>query len=280
MANTRRTDMAAELLGDVAGELGKERGITVQELTVNGFPVTDVEVLNAQGAELLGRDVGRYLTLSLPSHAVDYGECETVLARLLFSFFPILPKSSSVLVAALGNPDVTPDALGPLCASSLIVSRHLKAADPEKFSFLSEVSLCRPGVLGTSGVESARQIFSFCSLVRPGFVIVLDALACREAEGLCRSIQISDTGIAPGSGVGNDRERIDAELLGVPVISVGVPTVMDAAPFFSPADGAPMFITPRDIDAQVRRLARLISRALNLALHPGLTAEDVEMLLG
>ena len=280
MSNARRTDMAAELLGDVAGELGKERGIAVQKMTVNGFPVTDVEVLNQRGAELLGRDVGRYLTLSLPSQAVDYAECESVLARLFFSFFPVSLKNKSVLVAALGNPDVTPDALGPLCASSLIVSRHLKAADPEKFSFLSEVSLCRPGVLGTSGVESAKQIFSLCSIVRPGFVIVLDALACREAEGLCRSIQISDTGIAPGSGVGNDRERIDAELLGVPVISVGVPTVMDASPFFSPSDSAPMFITPRDIDAQVQRLARLISRALNLALHPGLTAEDADMLLG
>ena len=280
MSNTRRTDLAAELLGDVDGELTAECGISVKELTVGGFPVTEVEVLNERGAELLGRDVGRYLTLSLPGRAMDYAGCETVLARLLVSLFPVPPKSSSVLVAVLGNPDVTPDALGPLCGSGLIVSRHLKAAEPEKFSFLSEVSLCRPGVLGTSGVESAKQIFSLCSIVRPGFVVVIDALACREAEGLCRSIQISDAGIAPGSGVGNDRERIDAEFLGVPVLSVGVPTVMDAAPFFSPAGDAPMFITPRDIDAQVRRLSRLISRALNLALHPGLTSEDMDLLLG
>ena len=280
MSNSRRTDMASELLGDVVGELGKERGIAVQELTINGFPVTDVEVLNTQGAKLLGRDVGRYLTLSLPSHAVDYAECESVLARLFLSLFPLPPKSSSVLVAVLGNPDVTPDALGPLCASGLIVSRHLKKSEPENFPYLSEVSLCRPGVLGTSGVESAKQILSLCSLVRPDFVIVIDALACREAEGLCRSIQISDTGIAPGSGVGNDRERIDKDFLGVPVLSIGVPTVMDASPYFLTESVSPMFITSRDIDAQVRRLARLISRALNLALHPGLTTEDVEMLLG
>lgn len=280
MANTKRTDMAAELLDDVAGELTAERGITVREKNMDGFPVTEVKVLNARGAALLGREAGTYLTLSLPSHAFDLSGCEAVLVRLFRSLFPIPPKSSSVLVAALGNPDITPDAVGPLCASSLIVSRHLKAAEPESFSFLSEVSLCRPGVLGTSGVESAKQIFSLCSIVRPGFVIVIDALACREAEGLCRSIQISDTGIAPGSGIGNDRERIDRDFLGVPVLSVGVPTVMDASPYFSAGDSAPMFITPRDIDAQVRRLSKLIARALNLALHPGLTSEDVEILLG
>ncbi len=280
MSNTGRTDMAKELLGDVEGELTAERGIIARETQMDDFTVSEVEVLNAHGASLLGRDIGKYYTLALPSHAVDFANAESLLAKLLTRLFPPAPRGFSVLVAALGNPDITPDALGPLCASSLIVSHHLKSAEPEKFSFLSDVSLCRPGVLGTSGVESARQIFSFCSLVKPDFVIVIDALACREAEGLCRSIQISDTGIAPGSGVGNDREKIDRDFLSVPVLSLGVPTVMDASPYFSSENGAPMFITPRDIDAQVRRLSRLVSRALNFALHPGLTAEDVDMLLG
>ena len=280
MANARRTDMAKELLGDVEGELTAERGIIARETQMDDFTVSEVEVLNAHGASLLRRDIGKYFTLSLPPRAVDFTGAEALLVKLLARLFPPAPRGFSVLVAALGNPDITPDALGPLCASSLIVSHHLKSAEPEKFSFLSDVSLCRPGVLATSGVESAKQIFSFCSFVKPDFVIVIDALACREAEGLCRSIQLSDTGIAPGSGVGNDRERIDKDFLGVPVLSVGVPTVMDASPYFSMESGSPMFITPRDIDAQVRRLSKLISRALNLALHPGLSSEDIDLLLG
>lgn len=279
MASARRTDMAAELLGDIDEKLGCERGIAVREMSVDGFPVTDVEVLNESGSSLIGRGIGSYFTLSLPAGAFDLRACEGVLAKLISQLLPARCGGRSVVVAALGNPDITPDSIGPLCASSLIVSRHLKSAEPSQFSFLSDVALCRPGVLGTSGVESAQQILSFCSIVKPSFVVVVDAFACREAEGLCRSVQISDTGIAPGSGVGNDRERIDADFLGVPVISIGVPTVMDAGRFFSPEGRTTMFVTPRDIDAKVRRLSRLISRALNLALHPGLSPEDIDTLL-
>lgn len=279
MASARRTDMASELLGDIEKRLGYERGIAVNEMTVDGFNVTDVEVLNKEGVSLIGREIGSYFTLSLPAGSFDMRPCEAALSKLISQLIPCRGADRSVVVAALGNPDITPDSIGPLCASSIIVSRHLKAADPTRFPFLSDVALCRPGVLGTSGVESAQQIFSFCSIVKPAFVVVVDAFACREAEGLCRSIQISDTGIAPGSGVGNDRERIDAAFLGVPVISIGVPTVMDAGRFFSPEGQTAMFVTPRDIDAKVRRLSRLISRALNLALHPGLTSEDIDTLL-
>ena len=280
MASARRTDMASELIEDVGGELSAERGISVKELDINGFSVTDVEVLNEKGSALLGRDPGSYYTLSLPASPAELSGCEEALSRLISRLIPDRAHCPSVLVAALGNPDITPDSVGPLCASGIIVSRHLKLSDPNRFSFLSDVALCRTGVLGTSGVESAQQILSFCSLVHPGCVIIVDALACREPEGLCQSIQISDTGIAPGSGVGNDRERIDSGFLGVPVISIGVPTVMDAGRFFSPKGNVPMFVTPRDIDAKVRRLSRLISRALNLALHPGLSVSDIDLLLG
>ena len=200
-----------------------------------------------------------------------------MIAAALLSPEPVtLPPR--VLLAALGNPDITPDALGPLCASSVLVTRHLKAGHDPIWDGFSSVSLLRAGVLGTVGVESAVQIRAFCEAVRPSLVLVVDALAGAEAAGLCRSIQICDSGISPGSGVRNDRARIDRALLGVPVTAIGVPTVTDACT----RDGGPgdLFVTPRDIDSAVRACARFIAYGINLALHPGITVEDIDALIG
>ncbi len=188
-----------------------------------------------------------------------------------------MPREGGVLVAALGNPDITPDALGPLCAAQVLATRHLKQSGDALWRDFSSVSLCRPGVLGTSGVESAEQIRALCAAVRPSLVIAVDALAGAEPDKLCRSVQVCDSGISPGAGVCNDRARIDRAFLGVPVTAVGVPTVTDAA---CGDEGRGLFVTPRDIDSSVRSCARIIAYGINLALHRGLSVEDIDGLVG
>ena len=135
-------------------------------------------------------------------------------------------------------------------------------------------------MLGTTGVESAVQIRALCEALRPACVLAIDALAGSELSGLCRSVQICDTGIAPGSGVGNDREALDRASLGIPVIAVGVPTVIDASSLAAGKELGDLFVTPRFIDSAVRSVARLIAYGVNLALHPGLTIADIDLLVG
>ena len=199
------------------------------------------------------------------------------LAELITRCLP--GKHDEVLAAALGNPDITPDALGSLTAGSLLVTRHLKERDPKQFDRFCSLALCRPGVLGTSGVESAEQIKNLCGLLHPDLVVVIDALAGAEAESICRSVQVSNAGISPGSGVGNDRRELSRDTLGVPVVSIGIPTVIDAGFLGEGAFGG-MFVTPREIDSLVRAGGRLIGYALNLALHCGLDIADVDALVG
>ena len=143
---------------------------------------------------------------------------------------------------------------------------------PEEFSAFRPVSVCRTGVLGTTGMESAQVIRALCGAVRPGAVVVVDALAARSTERLCRTVQLTDSGIVPGSGVGNDRAELSKKVLGMPVLAVGVPTVVDAG------DG--LIVTPREIDRYVKDAGKLIAYALNMAFHPGMTLADIDMFVG
>ena len=183
-----------------------------------------------------------------------------------------------MLVAALGNPDITPDALGPLTASHLIVTRHLKHSGDPIFSSFHSLALCRTGVLGTSGIESALHIKTLCDLLKPELVIAVDALAGSDPDRLCRCVQVSSAGISPGSGVGNDRQELSAESLGVPVIAIGIPTVIDAG-ILGGEELSGLFVTPRSIDALVRSGARVIAYGINLAVHQGLGIGDIDMLV-
>lgn len=273
-----RTDMANELRQRHAGEI---EGVACGTETLNGLEVFSVNIFNSKGETTIGKPRGQYYTLSLPHWfdrgSEDFPNTVHTLAELIGRCLP--GKHEEVLVAALGNPDITPDALGSLTAGSVLVTRHLKEKEPEKFTQFCSLALCRPGVLGTSGIESAEQIKNFCRAISPQLVVVIDALAGSEADALCRSVQVSDTGISPGSGVGNDRRELSAATLGVPVLSVGIPTVIDAG-FLGDEGMKGMFVTPRDIDSLVRHGARLIAYALNLALHHGLTIADVDALIG
>ena len=275
-----RTDLAAELHSRLGGE--KSDGIEYSEKEINGFTITEVDITNGSGSDVLCKPVGKYLTLELDSFLKrsenSFGIASNLLSDMLRSF-GALENSASCLIACIGNPAVTPDAVGPDTADSILVTRHLKQSLPEQFGAFSSVSLLRTGVLGTSGVESAAQIKSLVNEVKPDCVIAVDALASGDLRRLCRNIQICDTGISPGSGVGNDRPEISKAYLGVPVIAIGVPTVIDAAHFTDDDAAKGLFVTPRNIDEEVRSVSKLIAYGINLALHKGLTISDIELLI-
>ena len=206
-----------------------------------------------------------------------------------------LEPGAPALVVGLGNRAITPDNIGPKAADQTMVTRHLVERVPEHFGSFRPVAALAAGVLGTTGMESGELVRAVAETLRPACVIAVDALASRSLRRVCRTIQLADTGITPGSGVGNARAALNAETLGVPVIAVGVPTVVDAATLtcdvlaeagkgeLNPAAlqgaGDGLIVTPKDIDTQVHDLAKVIGYGINLALHTGLTIGDVELFL-
>jgi spore protease len=206
----------------------------------------------------------------------------------------LLPAEGPVLVVGLGNRAMTPDAVGPLAADSVLVTRHLISAMPKHFSGFRPVAVFRAGVLGTTGVESAEAVRGLAAEVQPALIIAIDALASRRCGRVCRTVQLSDTGIIPGSGVGNHRWALDRETLGVPVIAIGVPTVVDSATLAADLleeagimeidenklrrGQENLMVTPRDIDAQVRDLSKVVGYGINWALQD-LEIEEIAALL-
>ena len=231
-----------------------------------GMVTTLVEVLNEQGAQALGKPVGRYLTLELPRGMLRSSQGFLQAARQLGrAVASMVPEKGAVLVAGLGNSAITPDALGPMSLEHLVVTRHLRKGFPR----LRAVSAIAPGVLGTTGLESVEVVRGIVERAQPQCVVVVDALAARRLERVCTTVQLADTGLAPGSGVRNSRAAFTAETLGVPVIALGVPTVVDAATLLedtvlscggavghAPLCDPTMVVSPKDIDARVERMAR------------------------
>ena len=286
-----RTDLASEARDMLSSGVGEVEGILAREELIHGHRVVCVDILDRRGADTLGKPQGRYFTLTLGSHFErgdsSFSDAAQAVAELIRRCGG--EGVSSCLIAALGNPDITPDALGNLAASSILVTRHLKASSPAEFAGFIDTALCRTGVLGTTGVESAVQIRSLCDELKPALVIAVDALAGSELAGLCRSIQVCSSGIAPGSGIGNARKAIDRATLGIPVISVGVPTLVDSSTLIydmlnlAGADDIPdcvknaldngrsFFVTLKDADSASRENAKLIARAINLAFSVDLS---------
>ena len=278
-----RTDLASEshdLWRQSTGKTSALPGVLARKERRQGLELDRIEILDSRGEEALGKPAGRYLTLRLD--ALERREEDaferscSVLSELLGEVLA-LKAGESVLVVGLGNEAITPDALGPLAARQTMVTRHLKEQLPEDFAAFRSVSVFCSGVLGTTGLESSTLTGAVSAVSRPDHIIAIDALCAAEADKLCCTVQVSDAGIVPGSGVGNARSELSRSSLGVPVAAVGVPTVVDAASFGAGERG--LIVTPRDIDRQVRDCARLIGYALNLALHPGLTIADVDMFL-
>ena len=281
MSDYARTDLAAEARRLISGGDPALPGVSFRQETLCGLPLETLELEAGEGARRLGKPPGHYYTLLLPEHLGrgegDFARCVRAAAELIGRCLP--ERTGRVLVAALGNPDITPDALGSLAAESILVTRHLKETQPEDFAAFCSLALCRPGVLGTTGMESALQVKTLCKALRPDLVVVIDALAGAEAEHLCRTLQVTDAGIAPGSGVGNNRLEFSKASLGLPVVSIGMPTVVDAGVFGGETVSG-MFVTPRNIDSLVRAAGRVIGYGVNLALDRGISFEDVDALLG
>lgn len=274
-----RTDLALEARNAFSGEL---EGAELTEREIGGIKLTELNVSTPHAAGVLCKPIGKYLTLELDNYIkrreTSFAAIANTAADCLRSFDAVR-SSKSALVACLGNRQITPDAIGSLTADSVIVTRHLKATLPEEFSAFSSVAVLRTGVLGTTGIESMDTLKAVCQLIKPDCVIAVDALASSDMSRLCRTVQICDSGIAPGSGVGNNRAQLSRESLGVPVIAMGVPTVIDAAAFTESEDAKGLFVTPRNIDELAASVSKLMAYAINLALHPSLTVEDIDLLI-
>lgn len=282
-----RTDLALEGVEQLrqGGDISRLDGVCAAEYTRHGYGVTDVRVATKQAAEAVGKPEGRYVTIDLrPYFRREEGffpRAARCLASELRTLLPGVGEDWPVLVAGLGNRGMTADAVGPLALESLLVTRHMVRSLPRQFRGFTPVSALAPGVLAATGMEALELLRGAVQATGCAAVIAVDALAARSRERLCATVQLGDTGLIPGSGVGNHRKAIDKTTLGVPVVAVGVPTVIAAHLL---GDGQPeddpLFLTPRDIDGKVRELGRVIGYGVTLALQEGLSVEDVTGLLG
>lgn len=295
---TKRTDLALEareLWQESAQRTSRLAGVKATKQKQEGYPVTQVDILDQRGEEALGKPVGTYLTIDLTTfwqRKADFFErAVRVVGQALKG---LVPPEGPVLVVGLGNRAMTPDAVGPLTLDSILVTRHLISAMPRQFSGFRPVSVFRSGVLGTTGVESAEAVRGLAAEVKPALIIAVDALASRRVGRVCATVQLADTGIIPGSGVGNHRSALNRDTLGVPVFSIGIPTVVDAATLAADlleeagaervdeealrASQQNLMVTPRDIDAQVRDLSKVVGYGINWALQD-LEIEEMNALL-
>lgn len=273
-----RTDLITEIKAEKEPEL---LGIETAEQKTNDIAVSTVKVTNDNAAQILGKPIGTYCTVSFPR--LDF-VCDT--ANIINATVKSLKKvcnfkTKSSLVVGLGNTDITPDALGPFACDRVLATRHL--SDDLKHNLgldnLKSVCCLNPNVLGKTGIESYDLISATAKKIKPDIIIAIDALACRDPERLCRTIQISDSGICPGAGVNNSRKELNKNTLNLPVIAIGVPTVIDANSFFeSSKTQENMMVTPKEIDLLVEKAADIIARALNIFLQPELDIDIIESL--
>lgn len=295
-----RTDLALEARESIGKAEEELRGVTVEEYDREEIQVhiTKVVISSKNGARAMNKPMGNYITLEAPAmqEADDdyHREISEELAEQIRSILPGEGEEQSILVVGLGNRDVTADALGPGVVDNLFITRHIvreygKAAyNKEKMNMVSGIV---PGVMAATGMEAAEVVRGVVEQTQPDLVIVVDALAARSTKRLNRTIQVTDTGIQPGSGVGNHRNALTMESLGVPVIAIGVPTVVDAATIVSDAvekmekeagsgdrvlcsdrirtmpELNNMYVTGKNIDEIIKRLSYTISEALNIALE-------------
>ena len=290
-----RTDLAVEAIENHKSAAALPH-VRQSDRMLEGFAVHEVRILSEDAAREIGKPQGRYLTLELDAlirrEEDAFPRACKALSTLLRELLP-RPNDGPVLIAGLGNRMITPDAIGPQTADHVIATRHLVAQSPAIFADWRPVSALAPGVLGQTGVETGEVICGVLDRVRPAAVIAVDALAAGRLSRLLRTVQLADTGITPGAGVGNARTALNEETLGVPVIAVGVPTVVDGAtlaheissqldePHCEALDdlSQPVMITTRDIDREVADISRMIGYAVNMALHPHLSVADIDLYL-
>lgn len=285
-----RTDLAIE-----QSEIHADKGLKGIEHTVkkaDGVTVTEIKITNRHGEAALKRKKGRYITVEIPQFSKNTRYFESGTKAVAHGIKTLLPESGTILIAGLGNENITPDALGPRCASLIFSTRHISKELQKSIGFDSLRSVARitPGVLGQNGIETGEIIAGIVKEISPAALITVDALASRRLSRLGCTVQICNTGITPGSGVGNSRAEISESTMGVPVIAVGVPTVVDATTLAYDLTGASikpkdekesenMMVTPREIDLIIDRSAKLIANAINSALQPELSAQEISELI-
>lgn len=319
-----RTDLAVEARQIYREENNKEAdGVEIEEIMEGETRITKVRIINEDGSKKMGKDVGNYITIDIPEFTAYDGELmdnvSKVLGKTLKKLLKVSP-SDMVLVVGLGNIGVTPDALGPKVVEKIMVTRHLKEVIPDSIDdIVVPVSAISPGVLGITGIETGEIIKSIVDKIKPDLVICIDALASRKTERVNRTIQISDTGISPGAGVGNHRVKINKESLGVSVVAIGVPTVVHAATIASDVidlvlddlikqseEGkefynmlkkidkdeksilinevlsptiGEMVVTPKEIDLMIESLSKIIANGINIGVQPNMTMEEINKFL-
>lgn len=270
-----RTDLASEAAETLRAGRGSGRmhGIISDRAEEDGFTTDTVRVINGTGAAAIGKPIGHYVTVGLEPFTVRREmnaftrAAKKVASELRFMLMEQdVEDSDPVLVMGLGNESVTSDSIGPLAVRKIFATR--KVAED---SGLRKVSCVSAGVLGTTGIEAAELLQGVIRETYPKAAVIVDALAAADSKRLCKSVQINDSGIIPGSGVGNSRAAMNKESLGIPVIAVGIPTVTDIG------DG--LIVTPRDIDASAEELGRLLAHAINIALQDALDENELRELL-
>lgn len=319
-----RTDLAVEAKEMYTEDNNSEiAGVSVEELEDEGTKITKVNILNEDGAKKMGKPVGTYITLDIPEFtAYDGGLMDDVSKALGRTLKRLINMKDDMLalVVGLGNWKVTPDALGPKVTEGIMVTRHLKDVMPDVIDdSVYKVAAIAPGVLGVTGVETGEIIKGLVEKIKPDVVVCIDALASRKIDRVNRTIQISDTGISPGAGVGNNRMRINEESLGVKVIAIGVPTVVDAATIANDTidlvlddlinqseEGKDFYnmlkkvnkeeksklirevlnpyvgdlvVTPKEVDLMIDSLSKIIANGINIGLQPNMTMEDINKFL-
>ena len=319
-----RTDLAIEAREIIDKRNKQEQveidGVEVETRQEEAYTLTHVKITDEDGSTQMGKPMGSYITIESPylkENSVE--ERETLIQVVAEELKKLLAPISiqSVLIIGLGNWNVTPDALGPMVVSRVLVTRHLKETLPSEMQEkVAPVAAVSPGVMGLTGIETGEIVKGIVEQTQPSVLIAIDALAARKTSRINATIQMSDTGVAPGSGVGNHRMRLDQDSLGIPVIALGVPTVVDAATLVNDTmnhilggmlaqaeEGAEfytmlseledqdkytmitelldpytenLFVTPKEVDAVMERLADIVANALNIALHPVITIADIK----
>jgi spore protease len=310
-----QTDMALEARDIVRGDAAEDiPGVRVEERRGDGYLVTRVHVLSSEAERTLGKPRGQYVTIDVPrfrDRDSDLRDRVTDVVTAELAHFLSRPREEHILVVGLGNWNATPDALGPRVVDRLLVTRHLAAVVPRDIrDRMRPVAAVAPGVLGTTGIETVDIVRGIVRETHPDMVVAIDALAAARAERLVASIQIADSGIHPGSGVGNRRHGLTYDTLGVPVLAVGVPTVVQAGSIVFQALGllveslgkdqafyrivqemsrpeqrqlidevigptmGDLMVTPKEIDLVVNDMADVLAEALNRALQPDLDRSE------
>lgn len=313
-------DMALEAHDIVRGQTGQEiPGVAMDKQSFEHGEVTIIKVLEASAERIMGKPVGTYITIDAPeirqNNKQVHNEIAEILAKQLSTILKIGPDAT-VLIVGLGNWNATPDALGPRVVNHTLVTRHLKKYTPQDLSGgLRSVSALAPGVLGITGIETAEIIKGVVEKTQPDLIIAVDALATQSADRIGTSIQLADTGIAPGSGIGNQRMGINQQSMGVPVIAIGCPTVCNAAviaqsvldQFLQQLSSNPMtgqvmknvnpitmeqtlksvlghystnlMVTPKEIDDLIGFIGKIVAGGISIALHPSVDPEEFHMYL-